>query len=172
MSESRPYPPTERLQRLFEAQREAFDRAPMPEAAQRIRHLRALKKCLVRHQEALIEAIGRDYGRRSADETRFAEILPTVQGIDYAVKRVRRWMKPSRRRVGLAFQPGRARVVYQPLGVVGIVVPWNYPLYLALGPLIAALAAGNRAMLKVSEFTPATAEVVTRLLATGPKPVQ
>ncbi|WP_227369492.1 coniferyl aldehyde dehydrogenase [Halomonas sp. M20] len=146
------------------AQREAFNREPMPEAAERIGQLKALKESLIRHQEALFEAISRDFGHRSPDETRFAEIVPAVQGIDYTVKRVRRWMKPSRRRVGIAFQPGRARVVYQPLGVVGIIVPWNYPLYLALSPLIAALAAGNRAMLKMSEFTPATAEVVTRLL--------
>ncbi|SHE80830.1 coniferyl-aldehyde dehydrogenase [Modicisalibacter ilicicola DSM 19980] len=154
----------ERMQHLFEAQRQAYEHEPVPEAAQRIDHLRALRASLVRHQEALIEAIDRDYGRRSGDETRLAEILPTAQGIDYAVKRVRHWMKPSRRRVGLAFQPGKARVVYQPLGVVGIIVPWNYPFYLALGPLTAALAAGNRAMLKMSEFTPATAEVVARLL--------
>ncbi|MGC3872173.1 coniferyl aldehyde dehydrogenase [Halomonas sp. GXIMD04776] len=152
------------LECLLAAQREAFNREPMLEAAARIRLLKALRGSLIRHQNALIEAISHDFGRRSPYETRFAEILPTVQGIDYAVKRIRRWMKPSRRRVGIAFQPGRARVVYQPLGVVGIIVPWNYPLYLALSPLIAALAAGNRAMLKMSEFTPATAEVVARLL--------
>ncbi len=74
-------------------------------------------------------------------------------------------MKPSRRSVGLAFQPASARVLYQPLGVVGIIVPWNYPLYLAIGPLIGALAAGNRVMLKMSESTPATGQLLKDLLA-------
>src|SRR3546814_3273950 len=74
-------------------------------------------------------------------------------------------MKPSRRHVCLAFQPASARVVYQPLGVVGIIVPWNYPLYLAIGPLIGALAAGNRVMLKMSESTPATGQLLKELLA-------
>jgi len=67
-------------------------------------------------------------------------------------------MKPSRRAVGMAFQPAVARVVYQPLGVVGVIAPWNYPLYLAIGPLVGALAAGNRVMIKMSEYTPATSQ--------------
>jgi coniferyl-aldehyde dehydrogenase len=66
----------------------------------------------------------------------------------------------------MAFQPGKAQVIYQPLGVVGIIVPWNYPLYLAMGPLTTALAAGNRAMVKMSESTPATAEAFARMLGT------
>src|SRR5690606_13526426 len=94
-----------------------------------------------------------------------AEIMPSLHGIHYAKRRLRKWMKPSRRSVGLAFQPASARVVYQPLGVVGIIVPWNYPLYLALGPLIGALAAGNRVMLKMSESTPATGQLLKALLA-------
>ncbi|EPN14144.1 aldehyde dehydrogenase, partial [Pseudomonas syringae pv. actinidiae ICMP 18804] len=71
----------------------------------------------------------------------------------------------SRRRVGLMFQPASAKVVYQPLGVIGVIVPWNYPLFLATGPLIGALAAGNRVMLKLSESTPATGALLKRLLA-------
>ena len=74
-------------------------------------------------------------------------------------------MRPSRRKVGTAFQPARARVEYQPLGVVGIIVPWNYPLYLAIGPLVAALSAGNRVLIKMSEFTPATAAAIQELIA-------
>ena len=69
-------------------------------------------------------------------------------------------MKPSRRSVGLQFMPAAAKVVYQPLGVVGIIVPWNYPLFLAIGPLTGALAAGNRVMIKMSESTPATSQLV------------
>ena len=154
-----------RMQRLFASQQRAFRQQPLPSADHRIEMLKALKEALFNHQQALIEAISQDFGRRSADETRLAEILPSVEGINYVTKRIRRWMKPSKRHVGMAFQPGKAQVIYQPLGVVGVIVPWNYPLYLAMGPLTAALAAGNRVLIKMSESTPATAEAFTRLLA-------
>lgn len=154
-----------RMEQLFAGQQRSFQQQPMPGADQRIQQLRDLKAALLRHQSALIEAISEDFGRRSADETRLAEILPSIEGIHYTLKRIRRWMKPSKRHVGVAFQPGKARVVYQPLGVVGVIVPWNYPLYLAMGPLTAALAAGNRVLIKMSESTPQTANVLTRMLA-------
>ena len=154
-----------RMQEVFGRQRAAFRSAPMPDADQRLQQLKTLKKALLAHQQQLIEAINEDFGRRSADETRLAEILPAIEGINYAMKHLRGWMKPSLRRVGMAFQPGKARVIYQPLGVVGIIVPWNYPLYLAMGPLTTALAAGNRAMIKMSESTPATAQVFAEMLA-------
>ena len=80
------------------------------------------------------------------------------------------WMKASRRKVGVAFQPASAKVVYQPLGVVGVIVPWNYPLYLAIGPLVGALSAGNRVMLKLSESTPATGLLLKELLGADLSP--
>jgi len=153
------------MEALFARQRSAFTAAPMPSEEDRLRWLDALRDVLASHQPALIEAIAADFGHRSADETLLAEIMPSLHGIRYASRHLRRWMKPSRRRVGLAFQPASARVVYQPLGVVGIIVPWNYPLYLAIGPLIGALAAGNRVMLKMSESTPATGQRLKELLA-------
>ncbi|MEH6567138.1 MAG: coniferyl aldehyde dehydrogenase [Halopseudomonas sp.] len=154
-----------RMHDLFAQQRAAFRAAPMPDADSRIRQLGELKAALIKHQEALIAAINADFGRRSADETRLAEILPSLEGIKYACKHIRRWMKPSKRKVGVAFQPGKAQVIYQPLGVVGIIVPWNYPLFLAIGPLVTAIAAGNRALIKMSESTPETAELLGRVLA-------
>ena len=153
------------MQALFQQQKAAFAAMPLPGAEQRRADLARLKKALVTHQQRLIKAISTDFGHRSADETRIAELLPSIEAINYSSKRLRRWMKPSRRHVGLAFQPGKARVIYQPLGVIGIMVPWNYPLYLAIGPLVGALAAGNRAMIKMSEATPATAEALRTLLA-------
>ncbi|EGN75938.1 NAD-dependent aldehyde dehydrogenase [Idiomarina sp. A28L] len=153
------------MQRLFSAQKTHFNNTPYWPAAERIDRLNKLKAALLNQQELLINAINEDFGRRSADETRLAELLPSVEGINYVNKRIRRWMRPSRRKVGLAFQPASARVEYQPLGVVGMIVPWNYPLYLAMGPLTAAIAAGNRAMIKMSEFTPATAAAFRTLLA-------
>ncbi len=150
---------------VFARQRRAFLAAPMPSEEDRLRWLDALRDVLASNQPALIEAIAADFGQRSADETLLAEIMPSLHGIRYACRRLRRWMKPSRRQVGLAFQPASARVIYQPLGVVGIIVPWNYPLYLAIGPLVGALAAGNRVMLKMSESTPATGQLLKALLA-------
>nr|WP_286945261.1 coniferyl aldehyde dehydrogenase [Pseudomonas sp. UBA6718] len=155
----------EALEPLLAAQRAAYRANPMPSAEQRRAWLKALRELILGEKQALIEAVSRDFSNRAAEETLLAEIMPSLHGIDYASKHLGKWMKPSRRSVGLAFQPAAAKVVYQPLGVVGVIVPWNYPLYLAFGPLIGALAAGNRVMIKMSESTPATSQLVKDLLA-------
>ncbi len=155
----------EALEPLLAAQRAAYRANPMPSAEQRRAWLKALRELILGENQALIKAVSRDFSNRAAEETLLAEIMPSLHGIDYASKRLGKWMKPSRRSVGLAFQPAAAKVVYQPLGVVGVIVPWNYPLYLAFGPLIGALAAGNRVMIKMSESTPATSQLVKELLA-------
>ena len=155
----------DQLQDLFAAQRRAYAANPMPPAAQRQQWLKALRDLLSDERQALIEAISNDFSHRSADETLFAELMPSLHGIHYASKHLKGWMKPSRRAVGIAFQPASAKVIYQPLGVIGVIVPWNYPLYLAIGPLVGALAAGNRVMLKLSESTPATGQLLKNLLA-------
>jgi len=157
--------PLEELTRLFEAQRAAYAANPMPPAAQRQQWLKALRDLLSSERQALVEAISSDFSHRSADETLLAELMPSLHGIHYASRHINQWMKPSRRKVGVAFQPASAKVVYQPLGVVGVIVPWNYPLFLAMGPLTGALAAGNRVMLKLSESTPATGLLLKELLA-------
>ncbi|MGE1083280.1 coniferyl aldehyde dehydrogenase [Pseudomonas shirazensis] len=153
------------LQATFALQRQAFAANPSPPAAQRRQWLKSLREALLADQQRLIEAIDADFAGRSADETLLAELLPTVQGLRDAERQLQRWMRPSRRKVGLAFQPASARVEYQPLGVIGIIVPWNYPLFLAIGPLTGALAAGNRVMLKLSETTPASGLALQALLA-------
>ncbi|MCK9535402.1 MAG: coniferyl aldehyde dehydrogenase [Pseudomonas sp.] len=150
---------------LFSAQQQAFDAQPMPSASQRIEWLSALRALLASEQQMLADTISADFSHRSHDETRLAELMPSLEGIDYACKRIKRWMKPSKRKVGLAFQPASAQVIYQPLGVVGVIVPWNYPLFLSIGPLTGALAAGNRVMIKMSEHTPRTAQLLKELLA-------
>lgn len=152
------------LDATFALQRQAFAGNPMPPAAQRRQWLKSVREALLAEQKVLIEAIDADFAGRSADETLLAELLPAVQGLRHAERRLQRWMRPSRRQVGLAFQPASAQVLYQPLGVVGIIVPWNYPLFLAIGPLTCALAAGNRVMLKLSEATPATGLALKALL--------
>ncbi|PCM49875.1 coniferyl-aldehyde dehydrogenase [Pseudomonas fluorescens] len=156
--------PLEELDRLFAAQRAAYAANPMPPADQRQQWLKALRELLSQERQALVEAISADFSHRSADETLLAELMPSLHGIHYASRHLKGWMKSSRRKVGMAFQPASAKVVYQPLGVVGIIVPWNYPLYLAIGPLVGALAAGNRVMLKLSESTPATGQLLKTLL--------
>ncbi|WP_407314486.1 coniferyl aldehyde dehydrogenase [Pseudomonas sp. nanlin1] len=154
------------LRQLFTKQQSAFALNPMPSVAQRRQWLAALRQVLVREQQALAEAIKSDFGQRSLDETRLAELLPCLQAIESTSDQLKSWMKPSRRKVSILFQPAKARVEYQPLGVVGVIVPWNYPVFLAMGPLVGALAAGNRVMLKISEATPATGELLKTLLAT------
>ena len=153
------------MQQLLNRQRTAFQINPMPSAGQRKGHLRQLASALKAFRHRLAEAIDMDFNGRSRDETLLAEIFPSLEGIRYAVDHVSRWMRPDRRRVGLIFQPARARVLYQPLGVVGVISPWNYPVYLTIGPLTGALAAGNRVMIKASEYTPNTTQAIREMLA-------
>ncbi|WP_440467973.1 coniferyl aldehyde dehydrogenase [Pseudomonas sp. YH-1] len=152
------------LETLLERQRQAYRANPMPDAGQRIQWLKSLANLLVTEQKAIIDAINSDFSNRSADETLLAEVMPSLHGVHYAAKRVKKWMRPSRRSVGMQFMPASAKVIYQPLGVVGVIVPWNYPLFLAIGPLTGALAAGNRVMIKMSESTPESARVLKQLL--------
>jgi len=157
--------PDRELDRLFALQRAAVTRHGPPSYAERTAALDSLLGLLRRSRRALIEAIGADFGNRSAYETELGEFLPLFNGIKHTRRHLRRWMRPQRRSAGIAFRPAAARVVYQPLGVVGVISPWNYPLYLSLGPLVDALAAGNRVMLKPSELTPRTSSLLQALLA-------
>jgi aldehyde dehydrogenase (NAD+)/coniferyl-aldehyde dehydrogenase len=129
------------------------DQAPAwPVRADRLRRLRAL---IAANRDAIVQAVHSDFGNRARQETTLLEIFPSLTCIDDALRHGPRWMRTRRVGTSLWFLPGRARIVPQPLGVIGIVVPWNYPLYLTVGPLAGALAAGNRAMVKLSEYTPA-----------------
>ncbi|MCP4987074.1 MAG: coniferyl aldehyde dehydrogenase [Colwellia sp.] len=152
------------LPSLLKAQQEDFTSSPYTKYQSRINDLTHLKKVLIDNKQAFAQAISQDFGHRCKDDTYIGDILTTVNNINYTIKQLRGWMKPHKRHVGILFQPASAFVHYQPLGVVGIVVPWNYPLFLSLGPLTTVIAAGNRAMLKMSEFTPATNELLARLL--------
>ncbi|CAA2139297.1 coniferyl aldehyde dehydrogenase [Hyphomicrobium sp. ghe19] len=145
-------------------QRAAFLKDGPPTAAQRRADLLKLKTALQKRRTAFEAAVSKDFGYRSAYETRIMEVTPVIQTINYLRRNLTKWMRPERRRVAIHFLPGRARVVYQPLGVVGIISPWNYPLSLALTPLATAIAAGNRAILKPSELTPATSELLKSML--------
>ncbi len=153
------------LNRILALQRAAFVRQPSPPADDRRAQLDRLRDLLLRDGDALAGALSADFGHRPVRETRLLEIFPSLEEVNFARARVARWMRPLRRGAGFWFLPGRARIVRQPLGVVGIVVPWNYPLYLTLAPLAGALAAGNRVMLKLPERVPRFGEAFATAIA-------
>jgi coniferyl-aldehyde dehydrogenase len=149
---------------VFALQRTAFQGNPNPPARERQAQLTSVCRLLLENAEAITAAISADFGHRSPHETRLLEIFPSLQGAKHAKAHVAKWMRPERKSVSIWFQPGRARVVKQPVGVVGVIVPWNYPLYLAVGPLVSALAAGNRVLIKMSELTPRFGQVFAQLV--------
>ncbi|AUM12748.1 coniferyl aldehyde dehydrogenase [Ketobacter alkanivorans] len=153
------------MERILKAQKASYNQHRMPSAEERISLIKRLKPALIRHQDALVDAVNKDFGNRCATETRFVEIASLVETIKYNTKNLTKWMRPERRSLPVNLRPAKAKVVYQPLGVVGIIVPWNYPYFLALDPMIAAMAAGNRVMIKMSEFTPNAAEAMKAMLA-------
>ena len=156
--------PENNLLPIFEKQKQAFRATPYLSKDDRISHLKKLKTVLLDHQREIIQAISDDFSGRSPEETRLAEMMPIAQDINATCRQLKKWMKTSRRHVGQHLQPAKAYVKYQPLGVVGVMVPWNYPVQLAVLPLVGALAAGNRVIVKMSEFTPKTSQLFARLM--------
>jgi len=154
----------DRLGNILAVQRTAFLRDGSPSLAQRRADLNKLKSALLVRRNAIEDAINADFGHRSRHETAIMEVMAVVEGIKYLDRNLRKFMRPTRRHVALHMLFGKARVEYQPLGVVGVMSPWNYPVNLALMPLATAIAAGNRVMLKPSEFTPATNALLTTML--------
>jgi coniferyl-aldehyde dehydrogenase len=156
--------PELRLTALLARQRAGFLRDGPPPAERRRADLAKLKAAILARRQEFAAAVNADFGHRSDYETAILDLFPVVGGIDHLRRHLKKWMRSRRRHIALHFQPGAARVFYQPLGVVGVMSPWNYPVSLALMPLATAIAAGNRVMVKPSEFTPATNEVLTAML--------
>jgi coniferyl-aldehyde dehydrogenase len=146
-------------------QRAAFLRDGPPTLKQRRADLKKLKDAILARRDEFVAALDADFGHRARQESQMLDLGSTIGGINYLHGNLRRFMRPERRHVAAIFKPASAKVVYQPLGVVGIVAPWNFPVSLALTPLATALAAGNRAMLKPSELTPATTKLMASMLA-------
>lgn len=157
--------PAGELKRRFDLQRAAFTRERFPTLATRRDRLARLRKLVADNEERFVAAVNRDFGHRSAHETRLAELYIVAAEIAHAHAHLAQWMRPQRVATPLHLLPGRAHIERQPLGVAGVISPWNYPVQLALGPALAALAAGNRVMLKPSELTPATSELLRELVA-------
>ena len=151
-------------EQIFWGMHRASRETPAPGFERRLGYLQAIEHMLMKHKEDWLNAVHEDFGGRSKHETMLTEFLMVMNSIKHTRKHLRDWMRPRRRNPGLLFQPGRARVVYQPLGVVGVIGPWNYPIQLNLLPLLGALAAGNRVMLKPSEYTPKTSALLEDLI--------
>ena len=152
------------LQARFDAQRRAFAADRFPEAAARGDRLERMRRLVEENEQRFASAICADFGNRSRHETVIAETFFVLAGISHTRRHLAQWMK--KRRVGTSFHslPGRSWILPQPLGVVGVVSPWNYPLQLALAPAVAALAAGNRVMIKPSEITPRLSQLLAELV--------
>jgi len=153
------------LHTAFELQREAYHRDEYPEWDLRRDRLARLRRLLEENEAAIEAAIHADFGGRPKLETQIAEFFPSIAEIRHAMRHGKRWMKPRRVWVSKWFLPARAEIMPRPVGVVGIIVPWNYPVYLAVGPMVGAIAAGNRVMIKVSEYTPSFGLLFRDLIA-------
>ena len=156
---------SEDLLALLHLQQAAFRSEMSPSRAVRVDRLNRLSQLVATHCDEFAAAISSDFSSRSLVEIRITETLVLQGGIRHAIRNLARWMKARRVPTALAYQPGKSLIMSQPLGVIGIISPWNYPLQLALAPLIGALAAGNRAMIKPSELTPAFSKALAAAVA-------
>ena len=127
-----------RIEQVFARQRTASRQDPYPSLETRLQNLAKLQKIFAENQEAITEAVNEDFGCRPHQETRILEIFGLLGGIAYNQKRLKKWMKPQKRHVGMAYLGAKNTVMPQPKGVVGVVAPWNYPLFLAFSPCISA----------------------------------
>ncbi|TAN02698.1 MAG: coniferyl aldehyde dehydrogenase [Rhodanobacteraceae bacterium] len=156
--------PPPALSDLLHRQRLAW-RARAPDRAQRMDDLARLRAAFKARLEDFARVVSEDFGRRPRAETLLADGMPVLHEIDYARKHLERWLRPRRVAADATFFPAHCEIVVKPLGVVGIISPWNYPVNLALVPLVDALAAGNHVLLKPSEHTPHTSALLAELLA-------
>ena len=155
------------LASVLAAQRNAFNKNPNPDWASRKAKLETLRELILSHEEDFTKAISDDFGHRAVEETLISEILIIQAGISHALKHTPKWMKTRKAPTAIQFKPARNVIIPQPLGVIGIISPWNYPLQLAIMPLIGAIGAGNRAMIKPSEYTPRLSQLLKEVLAKG-----
>jgi coniferyl-aldehyde dehydrogenase len=155
----------EQLRLTLEMQRRAFLAEPLPDRATRLDRLQRVQAMTRKYADQLVAAISSDFGHRASQETLLADIFTVESAAKHARAHLRGWMKTRRMPTALHFLPGSNRLMPQPLGVVGVIAPWNYPYQLALSPAVAALAAGNRVLIKPSELTPQTAALMVTMVA-------
>ena len=148
------------VQTAYEKLRKGYLAKPYPSQAERMDWLERLERLLVKRREDFVKAADADFAGRCRGETLIADVVVTLETVRAARKQVGRWMRPQEVSPSVYFLPSRAYIEYIPKGVVGIISPWNYPLNLALAPLSAALAAGNRGLVKPSELTPRVSALI------------
>jgi coniferyl-aldehyde dehydrogenase len=153
------------LDQAFHAMFELSRTKPAPGPAERLDRLARLRAALAGNEVRFEQAISADFGHRCATETAIAETLLVLGEIRHATKQLKKWMAPKRVPTALQFVPAKNRLIPQPLGVVGIIAPWNYPLQLTLAPAVGALAAGNRVMIKPSELVPRFSALLREVIA-------
>ena len=153
------------MQEIFSKQKESFQKSPFPSLKVRKQNLKLILKIISDYKSEWIEAINDDFGHRSKDETLLMELMQAQDLIKFVSKNLRKWMRPESRSSGLLNIPVRSKIYWQPLGVVGIISPWNYPIDLTLSPLVYAIATGNRVMIKPSEHTPKTSKLLQTLVS-------
>lgn len=153
------------MERIFEVQRRAFRSDMNPSYEARRDRLDRLLRMTSRHADEMVAAISDDFGHRSVHETQLTDIFMSTAAIKHARRHLKSWMRPRRAPTPLRYLLAHNRLLRQPLGVVGIVAPWNFPYLLLIGPATGALAAGNRVMLKPSELTPRFSELLGRIVA-------
>lgn len=154
-----------RAYKIFNNQKAACLEKPYLSLEERLTALRKLERLLVENQDQIVTAISEDFGHRSHHETKILEIFPSVSGLRHACRNLKKWMKIQKRRVSITFLGARNQVIPQPKGVVGIIAPWNYPLFLVIGPLTSALAAGNRSMIKMAANSQRLCTLLHRLFS-------
>lgn len=159
-------PAIDRMQQIFERQKAAFVNDGFVSAETRIDRLTRAYRLIAENQQAIIRACNEDFGCRSMHQTLMSDVMSTMEGLHHNIKHVKRWMKDDKRKVGMpmALFGNRAKVISQPKGVVGNISTWNFPFHVSIAPLAGIFAAGNRAMIKVSEVTPASAELIVKLV--------
>ncbi len=155
------------LDTLLARQKQACLAQGVPSAEQRIEWLDRSIELLCEHGDALCDAMSADFGHRSRNQSEFSDIAASIESLKFAKKHVRKWMRPSRHsaQFPLGLLGAKARVEYQPKGVVGIISPWNFPVNLTFAPLAGVFAAGNRSMIKPSEFTERTSSLMAELFS-------
>ncbi len=155
------------LESVLAAQRTAFNQDTNPSWPSRKAKLETLRELILGHEAEFIKAISDDFGHRAVEDTLISEFLVIQGGISHALKHTPKWMKTRKAPTAMQYMPAKNIIIPQPLGVIGIISPWNYPLQLAIMPLIGAIGAGNRAMIKPSEYTPRMSQLLKEVLAKG-----
>ena len=159
---------------ILQRQRDAYIAEGFPGEAVRIDRLDRIADIHIRYKDKILEALSADFGNRPHLQSLMTDVITTVMEVKEVRKQVRRWMKPEKRKAPLPMRltGGKAELQFQPMGVVGNIAPWNFPVHLAFSPTIGALAAGNRVMIKPSELVPQTSELIREMVESAFDPAE